>query len=205
MKMNDIIAYLDELYPNPKCELEFSKDYELLIAVMLSAQSTDKRVNEVTKILFNKYKTINELDKASIEEIKKIIKPVGNQNKKSVYIKNIVNFLKNNKITNDRSKLENINGIGRKTTNLVLGLLFNEQCLPIDTHVKRVSTRLGLVNKNDNVDIIEKKLTTIFKNYNLVRLHLQLVLFGRYKCKAINPICLNCKLKNICKRTVIDK
>lgn len=205
MKMNNIINYLDELYPNPKCELNYTKDYELLIAVMLSAQSTDKRVNEVTNVLFNKYKTLNDLDKASIEEIKQIIKPVGNQNKKSIYIKNIVSFLKNNKITNDRTKLENINGIGRKTTNLVLGLLFNEQCLPVDTHVKRVSTRLGLVNKNDNVEIIEKKLTAKFKNYDLVRLHLQLVLFGRYKCKAINPICLNCKFKNICKRTVIDK
>ena len=167
---------------------------------MLSAQSTDKRVNQVTEILFNKYDDIDKLYNASIDDIKEIIKPVGNQNKKAIYIKEIANFLKNNKITNDRSKLENISGVGRKTTNLVLGLLFNEQCLPVDTHVKRVSTRLKLVNKNDNVDIIEKKLTKLFKNYDLVRLHLQLVLFGRYKCKAMKPICENCKLKEICNK-----
>ena len=198
MKMNKIIDYLNELYPNPKCELNYNKDYELLIAVMLSAQSTDKRVNECTKVLFNKYKTIKELNDANIDDIKSIIKPIGNQNKKAIYIKEIAKYLMNNKITNDRSKLESINGIGRKTTSLVLGLLFNEQYLPVDTHVKRVSTRLNLVNKNDNVNIIEDKLTKIFKNYNLVRLHLQLVLFGRYKCKAIKPICEKCKLKEIC-------
>ena len=198
MKMNKIIDYLNELYPNPKCELNYNKDYELLIAVMLSAQSTDKRVNECTKVLFNKYKTIKELNDANIDDIKSIIKPIGNQNKKAIYIKEIAKYLMNNKITNDRSKLESINGIGRKTASLVLGLLFNEQYLPVDTHVKRVSTRLNLVNKNDNVNIIEDKLTKIFKNYNLVRLHLQLVLFGRYKCKAIKPICEKCKLKEIC-------
>ena len=200
MKMNDIINYLDELYPNPKCELNYNKDYELLIAVMLSAKSTDKIVNKVTDILFNKYDTIEKLNNASIDDIKNIIKPIGNQNKKAIYIKEIASFLKDNSITNDRKKLESIKGIGRKTTNLVLGLLYNEQYLPIDTHVERVSKRLNLVNKNDNVKTIEKKLTKKFKNYNLVKLHLQLVLFGRYKCKSKNPICYNCKLKKICSK-----
>ena len=200
MKTNEIYKYLEELYPNPSCELNWNKDYELLIAVMLSAQSTDKRVNEVTKVLFNKYKSIDELNSADINDIKNIIKPVGNQNKKAIYIKNITSFLKNNKITNDRNKLESINGIGRKTTNLVLGLLFNKQCLPVDTHVKRISIRLNLANKNDSVEVIEKKLTKLFKNYDLVKLHLMLVLFGRYKCKAMKPICEDCKLKEICNK-----
>lgn len=200
MKINDIVSYLEELYPNPSCELNWNKDYELLIAVMLSAQSTDKRVNQVTKVLFDKYKSIDELNKANINDIKDIIKPVGNQNKKAIYIKDIASHLKNNKITNDRNKLESINGIGRKTTNLVLGLLFNEQYLPVDTHVERVSKRLNLVNKNDNVSTIEKKLTKKFKDYDLVKIHLMLVLFGRYKCRAIKPICEDCKLKEICNK-----
>ena len=200
MKINDIVSYLEELYPNPSCELNWNNDYELLIAVMLSAQSTDKRVNEVTKVLFDKYKSIDELNKANINDIKDIIKPVGNQNKKAIYIKDIASHLKNNKITNDRNKLESINGIGRKTTNLVLGLLFNEQYLPVDTHVERVSKRLNLVNKNDNVNTIEKKLTKKFKDYDLVKIHLMLVLFGRYKCRAIKPICEDCKLKEICNK-----
>ena len=200
MKINDIVSYLEELYPNPSCELNWNKDYELLIAIMLSAQSTDKRVNEVTKVLFDKYKSIDELNKENINDIKDIIKPVGNQNKKAIYIKDIASHLKNNKITNDRNKLESINGIGRKTTNLVLGLLFNEQYLPVDTHVERVSKRLNLVNKNDNVNTIEKKLTKKFKDYDLVKIHLMLVLFGRYKCRAIKPICEDCKLKEICNK-----
>ena len=196
--MNKIIDYLNELYPNPSCELNYNKDYELLIAVMLSARSTDKIVNEVTKVLFNKYKNINELNNADIEDIKSIIKPVGNYNKKAIYIKDIAKYLETNKITNDRDKLESISGIGRKTANLVLGLLFNSQYLPVDTHVERVSKRLNLVNEKDDVITIENKLTKKFKNYDLVRLHLQLVLFGRYKCKAIKPICENCKFKKIC-------
>ncbi len=199
MKTNKIIDYLEELFPNPSCELNYKKDYELLIAVMLSAQSTDKRVNQVTETLFKKYKNIEELNNADISDIIKIIKPVGNQNKKAIYIKEIAKELSKNKLTNDRKRLESISGVGRKTTNLVLGLLFNEQYLPVDTHVKRVSTRLKLVKENDNVDIVEKKLTKIFKNYEVGRLHLQLVLFGRYKCKAVKPICDNCKLKEICK------
>lgn len=197
--MNKIIDYLNELYPNPKCELNFNKDYELLIAVMLSAQSTDKRVNQVTEILFKKYDTIEKLNNASIEDIKQIIKPVGNQNKKAIYVKSIAKELNENKLTNDRKRLESISGVGRKTANVVLGMLFNEQCIAVDTHITRVSKRLKLVNKNDDVNTIEKKLTKKFKDYDLVRLHLQMVLFGRYKCKAIKPICENCKLKEICK------
>ena len=198
MKMNEIIDYLNELYPNPNCELVYNKDYELLIAVMLSARCTDKRVNQVTKILFDKYKSINDLYNADINDILNIIKPVGNQNKKAIYIKNIANYLMFNDFPKDRLELQSIEGIGRKTANLVLGLLFNKQYLPVDTHVERVSKRLKLVNKNDNVNNIEIKLSKKFKNYDLVRLHLQLVLFGRYKCKAIKPNCENCKLKGIC-------
>lgn len=198
MKTKDIIAYLDELYPNPKCELNYKYDYELLIAVMLSAQTTDKKVNEVTKILFNKYNSIDKLYNANIEDIKQIIKPIGNQNKKAIYIKEIASYLKNNKISID-SQLYNIKGVGKKTSDLVLGLLFNKQAFPVDTHVMRVSNRLGIVNSNNTLDI-EKQLISYFNSYDYVKLHLQFVLFGRYKCKAINPICNNCKFKNICKK-----
>src|SRR5574344_1227651 len=125
MMKNDILEYMDYLYPNPNCELNYNKDYELLIAVMLSAHTTDKKVNDVTKILFNKYKTIDSLSNASIDDLVNILKPLGNQNKKVHYIKNIVDFVKENKIVNDRDKLESIKGIGRKSANLVLGILYN--------------------------------------------------------------------------------
>ncbi len=200
--MNEIINYLDELIPNPKCELNYNKDYELLIATMLSAQTTDKRVNEVTDILFKKYPSLECLRKADINDIINIIKPIGTYNKKAKNVIEIANKLKekNDIVPNDRTFLESLPGVGRKTTNVVLSNIYNVPCIAVDTHVHRVSIRLGIAKKNDDVYTTEKKLTKKFKNYDLCRLHHQLVLFGRYYCKAVNPKCENCKLKNICKK-----
>lgn len=204
--MNDIIAYFDELFPNPKCELEFSKDYELLLAVMLSAQTTDKRVNEVTKIIFSKYKNLEDLAKANINDVMEIIKPLGTFRKKSQNIIDIAKALIDigSFVPNDRTFLESLPGVGRKTTNVVLCILYNESCIAVDTHVSRVSKRLGLANKNDSVLEIEKNLTKKFKNYDSFRIHHQLVLFGRYHCKAIKPNCPICKLKDICEEMSKD-
>lgn len=200
--MKIVTDYLDELFPNPKCELNYTKDYELLIAVMLSAQTTDKRVNMVTKVLFEKYDTLEKLKDANIEDVKDIIKPIGTFNKKSLNIISIANRLikdYNGVVPNDRKYLESLDGVGRKTTNVVLANLYNESCIAVDTHVSRVSKRLGIARKNDDVLVIEKKLNKKFSKNKLNRLHHQLVLFGRYYCKAKNPNCVNCKLKEICK------
>ena len=200
--MKEIIDYLDELIPNPKCELNYNRDYELLIATMLSAQTTDKRVNEVTKILFAKYPNLEMIRKANINDIINIIKSIGTYNKKAKNIIEIANRLKekNDIVPNDREFLESLPGVGRKTTNVVLSNIYNVPCIAVDTHVERVSKRLKLAKKDDNVYEVEKKLTQKFKNYDLCRLHHQLVLFGRYYCKSVNPKCENCKLKNICKK-----
>ena len=198
-----IIDYLDELFPNPKCELEYNKDYELLIAVMLSAQTTDKRVNMVTDILFKKYDTIEKLSNADVCDIKDIIRPIGTFNKKA---ENVISISKsllkdfNGKVPNDRKYLESLSDVGRKTTNVVLANLYNVPCIAVDTHVSRVSKRLNLAEDKDDVYTIEKKLTKKFNQDELVRLHHQLVLFGRYYCKAINPLCESCKLSSICKK-----
>lgn len=199
-----IIDYLDELIPNPKCELNYSKDYELLIATMLSAQTTDKRVNDVTSILFNKYNTLNDLRMANINDIVSIIKPLGTFNRKASNIIEIAKKLElvNDSIPNDRKFLESLPGVGRKTTNVVLSILYNEPYIAVDTHVQRVSKRLGISN-NDDVLVTEKKLYKYFKGADFARLHHQLLLFGRYYCKAKNPDCLNCKLKDICKKGMI--
>lgn len=200
--MNEIIEYLDELFPNPRCELNYNKDYELLIAVMLSAQTTDKRVNMVTDILFKKYDTLEKLSSADINDIIDIIKPIGTFNKKSANIISISKSLLDNKggvVPNDRAYLESLDGVGRKTTNVVLSNLYNVPCIAVDTHVSRVSKRLKIASNNDDVLIIEKKLTKFFPKDKLCRLHHQLVLFGRYYCKAQNPLCENCKLKNCCR------
>ena len=198
-----IKKYLDELIPNPRCELNYNKDYELLLATMLSAQTTDRRVNEVTKILFKKYSNLNQLAEANIEDIKEIIRPLGTYNIKA---KNLIGIAKKlvsdyqGKLPNNRQYLESLPGVGRKTTNVVLSNIFDEPCIAVDTHVSRVSKRLKLANNKDSVLTIEKKLTEKFKKEDLCKLHHQLLLFGRYYCTARNPKCINCKLQEICKR-----
>ena len=202
MMINKITTYLDELFPNPICELNYTEDYELLLGIVMSAQTTDKRVNEVNKVLLTKYKTIYDIANADIKDIEKIIKPIGTYKKKSIYIKEIANrLIKDNKlpVPNDRKYLESLPGVGRKTINVFLAIIYNEPTIAVDTHVNRVSKRLGLANDTDDVLEVEKKLTKKIKKDKRNKVHNQLVLFGRYKCKAINPICTDCKLKDICK------
>ena len=201
MKIDSIVSYLDEIIPNPKCELNYKKDYELLIAVMLSAQTTDKRVNEVTSLLFKEYPSLTDLKNASLNHIMELVRPLGTYTRKS---KNVIEIAKALEplgyVPNDRTFLESLPGVGRKTANVILSELYGESCIAVDTHVARVSVRLGFAKEKDDVLTIEKKLTKAFKNYSLRRLHHQLLLFGRYHCKAMNPECENCKLKDLCKK-----
>ena len=194
--------YLDELFPNPRCELNYTKDYELLLATMLSAQTTDKRVNSVTEILFKKYPTLKALSEANITDIQNIIRPIGTYHKKSENLIEIAKKLNKDygeTLPNNRDYLENLPGVGRKTANVVLSNIFNVPCIAVDTHVSRVSKRLNLAKEKDNPLQIEKKLNRKFKKEDLCKRHHQLVLFGRYYCLARNPKCPECKLKEICK------
>lgn len=193
---------LDEIVPNPKCTLNYNHDYELLIATMLSAQCTDERVNKVTAVLFKKY-DIFKLAKAKKEDIIDIIRPCGNMNKKSEYIVNIAKSLVENYngiVPNDREYLESLPGVGRKTANVVLGNIYNVPTFAVDTHVERVSKRLGFALENDDVLTIERKLMKLFPEDKWVYLHHQLLLFGRHTCLSRNPLCENCKMKKFCKR-----
>ena len=200
--MNEVLNYLDELYPNAYCELNYNKDYELLIAIVLSAQTTDKRVNKVTSVLFSKYPSLKALKEADIKDIEEIIKEIGTFRKKAIFVKEIATYLVDNcdgKVPNDRKVLENMSGVGRKTANVVLSNLFDEPAIAVDTHVSRVSKRLGLASKKDDVTQIEKKLMKKLDKSIWSKTHHQLVLFGRYNCKALKPECKNCKLIDICK------
>ena len=202
MKRIEIIEnYLDELFPSPKCELNYNKDYELLIAVMLSAQTTDKRVNIVTNKLWSKYKNLEEIKNADLKDLQNIIRELGFI-KKANYVKEIATILcdeYDGKMPYNRKKIEALPGVGRKTVNVVFSELNYEPNIAVDTHVERVSKRLNLVNEDANVLEIEKKLRRTFKKETWNKIHLQLVLFGRYKCKAVNPMCETCMLKDICK------
>ncbi len=196
----EIFDYLNQIIPNPKCELNYSKDYELLIAVMLSAQTTDKRVNIVTKELFTKYNSLEKLSKAKLEDIEKIIYTLGNYTKKSKAVIEIANsIMKKGHVPNDRTYLESLPMVGRKTVSVVLSELYNEPNIAVDTHVERTSKRLGLAKEDATVLEVEKSLKRKIPKEMWCKAHLQLVHFGRYFCTAKNPNCSNCKLNNICK------
>lgn len=206
--MQEIFDYLDTLIPNPKCELNFNCDYELLIAVVLSAQTTDKRVNEVTKVLFTKYPTLEDINKADISSIKEIIKSIGTFNKKAVFVKEIAKTLLekyNGVVPRTHEELEAIPGVGHKSANVVLGVLYNIPTFAVDTHVERVSKRLGLVSAKDDVIQVEKKLMKKVPKDRWIRTHHQFILFGRYYCKAVKPSCDNCKLKDICHKDALKR
>lgn len=198
--INQFNEKLDIMFPDPKCELNYNRDYELLIATVLSAQCTDKRVNEVTSVLFSNY-DIYGLSKAEKKDIERIIRSVGTSSKKSDYIIKIAQSLVDNYngvVPNDREYLESLPGVGRKTANVVLSNLFDVPAIAVDTHVERVSKRLKLVRKNAKVFDVEKKLMKIIPIELWSNTHHQMVLFGRYICKAKKPECDKCLFYEDC-------
>ena len=199
--MTKIDNYLDYLFPNPKCELLYHTDYELLIAIVLSAQSTDKRVNQVTPILFDKYPSLELLKESLLTDLEDIIHSVGSFHKKAFYVREIARMIVddyNGMVPVDRKKLMKFPGVGRKTVNVFLSEFYGKAAIAVDTHVERISKRLGLAFFNDDVLTIEKKLMKYFSRDVWAKRHLQMVLFGRYYCKAVKPMCDNCKLIDIC-------
>lgn len=202
MMMNKLLDYLDYLFPNPKCELIYQTDYQLLMAVVLSAQSTDKRVNSVTPIIFSKYPTLGDLKKANLSDLEEIIRPVGSFRKKAAFLKGIAARLVdefNGVVPIDREVLESFPGVGRKTVNVFLGEFYGVPAIAVDTHVERVSKRLKLAYLNDSVLDVERKLMKKVPKDRWAKFHLQMVLFGRYYCKAVKPLCKDCPFKEFCR------
>ena len=195
-----ILEYLEKLFPNAKCELNFDNGYQLIVSVILSAQCTDKRVNQTTPALFNKYPSFFDLATAKQSDVEELIKPCGFYHNKA---KNIIACSKavvekyNGKLPNTVQEMMTLPGVGMKTAKVVCGDLYGSNVIAVDTHVKRVSNRLGLV-KEDNPDKISEKLEKIFAD-NISGVHHRFVLFGRYVCKAQKPMCSECELKSICK------
>ena len=203
-----IQKYFDEILPFASCELTYNSDYGFLISVMLSAQCTDKKVNKVTDILFNKYKSLEELDEASLSDIEETIKSLGLYKTKAKNIKVITHELLtrfNGKVPSDKNELMSLPGVGNKTSNVVRVELFKIPEFPVDTHVMRVSKRLGLTLEEDDAFTIEEKLKKIFPKEKWILLHHQFIHFGRYYCKAISPKCQGCKLEGICKFQKLSK
>lgn len=201
-KTNRVLDYFEELYPNAHCELVHRNNYELLVAVMLSAQTTDKKVNQVTPILFNKYPDAFTLMNASKEELEECIKVIGLYRNKAKSLKAMAKVLVESyqgEVPNNRKDLESLPGVGRKTANVVLSVGFDVPAFAVDTHVERISKRLGFAKKDDSVSDVERKVCRSIKRSKWNKAHHQFIFFGRYFCKAQSPNCKECKLKDMCK------
>ena len=200
-KAEQVLLYLNEILPNVGCELNYHKDYELLIAVVLSAQTTDKSVNQVTPKLFSKYQSLDELANADIKDVEEIIKSIGLYKAKAKIIVNLAKELVSkydSKVPSDKDVLVTLPGVGNKTAGVTRLELFKEDELPVDTHVARISKRLKFASKNDEPLDIEKKLKKAFPQEYWGKLHHQFIHFGRYYCTAKNPKCENCKIREFC-------
>lgn len=196
----EVIEKLIDEYPDAKPELNFTNPFELLIATILSAQCTDVRVNKVTEVLFEKYKNPEDFLTLSFEELEKYIHSCGCSNTKA---KNILKTCKiliddfDSNVPEDMENLVSLPGVGRKTANVVMSCAFKKPAIAVDTHVFRVSNRIGLVNE-DNVLDTEKSLMKILDKSIWSKMHHVIIFHGRRKCKARSPLCNECNISDKC-------
>lgn len=200
-KIKSLIGFMDERYPSVGCELNYTKDYELVIAVMLSAQTTDISVNKVTAVLFSKYQTVKELANADLEDIEEIIHSIGLYKNKAKNVLGIANDLVNKyegKVPSDKDELQKLPGVGNKTAGVIRAEIFHIPDLPVDTHILRISKRLKIVDSSADSFKTEMALKKVIPEDRWIKTHHQLIHFGRDMCTARNPQCENCKISEFC-------
>lgn len=196
------LEVMDEMFPDAHCELVHSNPFELTIATLLSAQCTDALVNKVTKQLFQKYKTPEDYLQVPLEELQSDIRSIGLYRNKAKNIQALCEMLLNEydgEVPQTREELVKLPGVGRKTANVVLSVAFNVPALAVDTHVERVSKRLGLCRIKDTVLEVEETIMKKTPKEKWSKTHHQLIFFGRYHCKAQNPQCHECPLLDLCR------
>lgn len=201
MNSKEIMQGLDKMYENPHCELQYESPFQLLVAVILSAQCTDKRVNQVTDELFEFAKTPEDFVNMPLKELEQRIHSCGFYHNKARAIKSASQDIIDRfggEVPKNFDDLTSLAGVGRKTANVMISEAFGGDAFAVDTHVLRTSNRLGLV-KTDNPNVCEAELKKFFPKKSWSKLHYQMVLFGRYTCKAIKPDCHNCVFKEKCK------
>lgn len=201
-KVNEILDLLEKEYPDAECALDYDSVFHLLLAVVLSAQTTDVSVNKVTPELFKKYETPKQLAQADEKEVAEIIRTIGMYRTKS---KNIINLAKmlvekyDGIVPESDEELVKFPGVGRKTANVVMAVGFGHQRIAVDTHVFRVSNRIGLVNESDVLKTELALMKTIPEN-RWTKTHHSLIFHGRRCCTARNPKCDECVIKDLCKK-----
>ena len=201
-RVEQILQVLEEMFPNAECELNHTNGFELLTAVMLSAQTTDKSVNLLTDSLFKKYRSPEDYVAVDLHTLEQDLKRIGlyknkAKNLKQMSQKIITDFGGN--VPSSQEKLESLPGVGRKTANVVLSVWFHVPRIAVDTHVDRVSKRLKLAYLNDNVRQVEEKLMRKIPKDKWSSTHHKMIFFGRYHCTARNPKCDECNLKQLCR------
>jgi endonuclease-3 len=197
-----IIDYFSTHNPNAKSELQYKSAYELLVAVILSAQCTDKRVNMTTPLFFKQYPTPDLLAKAAINDIYEIIKSISYPNNKAKHLSGMAHTLMqdfNGIVPDNMEDLQKLPGVGRKTANVVISVFFNKAAMPVDTHVFRVAARIGLSNQAKTPLETEKQLVQNIPEHLLSKAHHWLILHGRYTCVARKPKCETCGITTACK------
>ena len=197
-----ILDTIGAMFPDARCELNHSNAFELTIAVLLSAQCTDATVNKVTADLFQKYKSPEDFVSVPIDELEQDIRRIGLFRSKAKHIQNLCRILIDQyggEVPKNHDQLVTLPGVGRKTANVVVSNAFDVPAIAVDTHVERVSKRLGLAGWNDSVLEVEKKLMKRVPKDVWTLTHHRLIFFGRYHCKAQNPNCLNCPLLDVCR------
>lgn len=196
-----ILEQLARDFPHAASELHFDSPYQLLVAVILSAQCTDKRVNQVTPALFNIASTPQQMASLPLEQIESLIHSCGFYHSKATYLKEMSQDLVDRfdgQVPSDLKSLQSLKGVGRKTANVVYAVAFGGQAIAVDTHVFRVSNRLGIVKANNVLDT-EKQLMQAIPSDKWADSHHYILLHGRYVCKSQNPNCAVCSVKQFCK------
>lgn len=207
MTPNEILDQMDVLFPNAECELVHRNEFELLVAVTLSAQTTDISVNKITPALFERYPTPISLAEADLSEIESYLKSIGLYRNKAKSIKQCAQALCDNfegKVPSTMKELTSLAGVGRKTANVVMSVAFDIPAIAVDTHVERVSKRLGLAKPKDSVEEVEVKLKRKIDRTRWNKSHHLFIFFGRYLCTARSPHCSGCPFTSICKRMKLD-
>jgi endonuclease-3 len=201
-RVTRVLDVLQEMFPNAQCELHHNNGFELLVAVMLSAQTTDKSVNELTTKLFTKYKKPQDYIDTPLQELEQDLRRIGLYKNKAKNIQSMCRILMdefNGTVPSSQDALERLPGVGRKTANVVLSVWYDVPRIAVDTHVERVSKRLKLAYLKDSVRTVEEKLMRKIPKNKWSDTHHKMIFFGRYHCTARNPQCENCKLQDLCR------
>jgi endonuclease-3 len=200
--MRKTLDTIAEMFPDARCELNHRNPFELVIAVLLSAQCTDETVNKVTASLFEKYKAPDDYLKVPVEELENDIRRIGLFRNKAAHIQKLCRILLDKyegEVPREHEALTELPGVGRKTANVVVSNAFDVPAIAVDTHVERVAKRLGAAKPDDSVLEVEKKLMKLVPRDEWTITHHRLIFFGRYHCKAQNPKCEVCPLLDRCK------